>query len=252
MNETRPAPAHEGALQIGALCNRGPGAPAEHLTARVAQYPGCQQLQVWLPRPGWQGYERLSLQALEPEGLIEEAPVGERLSGSVQLLFDTLAWPPGAYRLRIAHAEGWAHELELRKLDGPAPAPPPAAPEPPAETPIRYRDGLGRPLPDEDLLLRLRLLERLQQRFARRVEIQGTPRAGQLLYAEPGLHIAFDYEMGAQPCQMRVLLPSAAQWAAQTGCAPERREEILQFLAERLDRQQGWRHEISEREIAFY
>ncbi|MFO1252334.1 hypothetical protein [Inhella sp.] len=250
MNE--PA-SHEGALQIGALSNQGAGAPPELLTARVAQYPGCQQLQVWLPRPGWQGYERLSLQALEPEALIEEAPVGERLSGSVQLLFDTLAWPPGAYRLRIGHAEGWAHELELRKLDGPAPAPPPAPlPVPSEEAPIRYRDGLGRPLPDEDLLLRLRLLERLQQRFARRVEIQGTARSGQVHYTEPGLHIAFDYEMGAQPCQMRVLLPSVAQWAAQTGCAPERREEILQFLAERLDRQQGWRHAISEHEISFY
>ncbi len=249
MNE--PA-SHEGALQIGALSNQGAGAPPELLTARVAQYPGCQQLQVWLPRPGWQGYERLSLRALQPEALIEEAPVGERLSGSVQLLFDTLAWPPGAYRLRIGHDEGWAHQLELRKLDGPAPAPAPPPPAPARETPICYRDGTGQPLPDEDLLLRLRLLERLQRRFARRVEMQGTARSGQLHYTEPGLHIAFDYEMGAQPCQMRVLLPSAAQWAAQTGCAPERREEILQFLAERLGRQQGWRHEISEREISFY
>ncbi len=247
MNE--PA-SHEGALQIGALSNQGAGAPPELLTARVAQYPGCQQLQVWLPRPGWQGYDRLSLQA--GGEMLEEAPVGERLSGSVQLLFDTLAWPPGAYCLRIGHEEGWVHQLELCKLDGPAPAPAPPPPEPASETPIRYRDGRGQPLPDEDLLLRLRLLERLQQRFARRVEMQGTARAGQLHYTEPGLHIAFDYEMGAQPCQMRVLLPSVAQWAAQTGCAPERREEILQFLAERLDRQQGWRHEISERELSFY
>lgn len=243
---------HAGALQIAALSNQGAGAPPELLTARVAQYPGCQQLQVWLPRPGWQGYECLSLLALDTEVLIEEAPVGERLSGSVQLLFDTLAWPPGAYRLRIGHEEGWAHQLELRKLEGPAPAPAPPPPAPPGEAPISYRDGLGRPLPEEDLLLRLRVLERLQQRFARRVDIQGTARSGQLHYAEPGLHIAFDYEMGAQPCQMQVLLPAAMQWEAQTGCAPERREEILQFLAERLGRQQGWRYEIGARELCFY
>ena len=254
MNETRPATPHEGALLVGALCNQGAGAPAEHLTARVAQYPGCQQLQVWLPRPGWQGYGRLSLQALASGVLIEEAPVGERLSGSVQLLFDTLAWPPGAYRLSIEHAEGWAHQLELLKLDGPAPAPPPAAPEPPGETPIRYRDGWGRPLPDEDLLLRLRLLERLQQRFARRLEIEGSARAGQLHYTEPELRLSFDYEMGAAPCAVWVQVPAPAQWRAQTGTPPARRDEILHFVAESLRQQRGpgWRYEIGEREISFY
>jgi len=118
----------------------------------------------------------------------------------------------------------------------------------------RYRDGLGRPLPDEDLLLRLQLLKDLQQRNARRLEIEGTVRAGSLHYIEPELRLSFDYEMGGGPCAVWVQVPAPAQWLAQTGTPPARRAEILHFVAESLRQQRGpgWRYEIGEREISFY
>lgn len=118
----------------------------------------------------------------------------------------------------------------------------------------RYRDGLGRPLPDQDLELRLQLLKDLQQRLARRLEIEGTARAGALHYLEPALRLSFDYEMGAAPCAVWVLVPEPSQWLAQTGTPLARRDEILHFVAESLRQQRGpgWRYEIGEREISFY
>src|SRR5512147_781965 len=118
------APAFEGPVVIGAIQNIAAPAEIGVLTAKAVHYPGAQQLVLWLPQSGYEGYGELSLVGPESD-IVERASVRSRLNGSVQILWDTLSWPPGAYRIEIAHGAGWRHVLELQKLPEGAAAPAP-------------------------------------------------------------------------------------------------------------------------------
>ena len=136
------------------------------LVARFARYPGSQQLQVWLPRPGREGYTRLQVNH-ETGRVLEQGRVSDRLSGSVQMMFDTLGWPPGDLELLIEHERGGAHRLKMHKFDGEQPPSEPVPPPPPSDVPIVYRDGFGRIIPDADLELRARALATLVAEWPR-------------------------------------------------------------------------------------
>jgi hypothetical protein len=104
---------------VGDATNSGGETRSGLLVARFVRYPGCQQLVVWLPQPGHTGYLELVVHQRD-RGVRERAPVVSRLSGSVQILFDTLAGRPvttvstcrtrkaGAIRLRFGNGRrGW-------------------------------------------------------------------------------------------------------------------------------------------------
>ncbi|MBI5258115.1 MAG: hypothetical protein HY855_16550 [Burkholderiales bacterium] len=151
MTPATDAPAHEGAITLGAACNVGTGAPPALLRANFVRYPGCQQLQLWLPPSGGQGYTRLRVRQADGR-LLLDTTVQHCVQGSVQILFDTLHWPPGALQLEIDHAEGWRHCLPLHKShDGT----PPTLPQPAAQAD-----------PGEDLRLRAQALQDLARRLA--------------------------------------------------------------------------------------
>ncbi len=167
-DDHRDGPIHQGDLAIGEADNPGMPDDGGLLVARFARYPGCQQLQVWLPRPGYQGYTQL--QVTHATGtVLDQGLVTARLSGALQLLFDTLGWPPGDIEVLVEHECGGAHRLRLHKFEGerlwvePAPLPPPS------DVPIVYRDGFGRIIPDADLELRARAFERLVAEWPRRM-----------------------------------------------------------------------------------
>jgi hypothetical protein len=258
MSDPAPSPTpgpteHEGLILVGTSRNLGAPAGVGLLEARFVRYPGCQQLTLWLPQPGHLGYG--ALRRFGPAGrVLEELPLHERLNGSVQILWDTLAWPAGAYRIEIDHVEGWHHELALQKLPPhvEAPAPPPPAEVAPS-APIAYRDGLGRPIPDADLALRREAFLALQRRFSRRMEYDGSYRAGTMTYVDGERRIAFAHEMGGGGLKFCVELPSEAEWQARTGTPLAERAEIVQFVAERVRRDQGVaRFEIRADGIYFY
>jgi len=48
---------------------------------------------------------------------VEEWPVAEKLSGSIQLLWDTLMIAPGLYTIEINYKAGWQHIIEIQKLE---------------------------------------------------------------------------------------------------------------------------------------
>ncbi|MEN9630895.1 MAG: hypothetical protein RJA10_4123 [Pseudomonadota bacterium] len=209
------------------------------LTARFVRYPDCQQLQLWLPVPDLQGHRRLQVQ--RDDGLlVEDTTVGQRLGGSVQMLFDTLPWPPGRYRLQIGD-EGHAQALSVtfvKRQAGEADATPPSPAAPPAPPgPIRYRDGFGRWLPDEDLDLRGAAWGTLLQRLSRQLHGQLHDRSGPVVYEEAWpqpRRITFAQPAAPRAGRWELPVPTPERWPAETGFAADEREEVLQFVADRL------------------
>jgi hypothetical protein len=259
---------HEGPIRIDPALNVGAPAAIGLVSARFVRYPGCQQLVLWLPQSGLHGYRELCV--IGPDGAERErTSLRSRLNGSVQILFDTLAWPPGPYRIEVDHDDGWRHELTLLKrepgVEEPEP-PAPAAPAAPAgasaeapgaaaeRPPIVYRDGFGRIVPDVDLQLRQAVFARMARQFSRHLEYDGNYRAGTITYVDGPVRIAFPHEMGGGGCKFVIDLPSAAAWEAATGTALSERDQIVRFVADRVQRDQAsrWRYEIDERTIAFY
>lgn len=246
------AQAFEGEIDIGPASNCGAPESVGLLHARFVRYPACQQLQLWLPQPGWQGYGDLRL--CRGEAVLEQDRVDARLNGSVQMLWDTLPWPPGDYRIEIDHQQGWKHVLTLRKLPEGEPLPtvaPAPSEEPPG--PVVYRDGFGKVIPDEDLLLREQVMQRLKAQFSRRLQYDGNYRAGTITYVEGDLRIGFFHEMGGGDCKFYIDVPTAERWEAATGTPLARREEILEFVAAQVQRDQApsWRYEIGVDAIVF-
>lgn len=248
-------PVHDGQIAIGDI--RTPDAPADLKlpTVKFVHYPGSQQLILWLPKPGYQGYAELSVTR---DGVdIERCPVTNRLNGSVQILFASLEWPPGDYVITVTHEEGWRHTVELVKYaPGAEPKPPPPPPpEPvPDKPPIVYRDGFGNIIPNEDLDLRDRVIRDVARKFTRKLEYEGNFRAGTIHYIDGERRISFWHEMAGGDMKFYIDIPSADQWEARTGTPLSERADIITFVAERVkqDQASSWRYEIAANAINFY
>lgn len=202
------------------------------LRARVAQYPDCQQLQLWLPdaaRP--EDWGRLRLRDAAGRLLLDEA-VERLLSGRTQLLLDALPWPAGELWLEIGHVAGGCLRLHLRK-DAALPV---ALPQPAAQADA-----------GEDLRLRESAQQELLRRFSRRLSYTSYGRAGTVQYNETGLCLDFPWEMSGDAAEpLWIAVPAAPDWERATGVALARREEILAFVAETACREQSssWQAEL--------
>lgn len=247
-------PAHDGQIAIGDI--RTPDGPGDLKppTVKFVHYPGSQQLILWLPKPGYQGYAELSVTRDGAD--VERGPVSSRLSGSVQILFITLEWPPGDYRITITHEEGWRHEVTLQKLPErqPLPVEPPPPLPPPSDEPILYRDGAGKTLPNEDLNLRDKVLRDIKRKFTRKLEYEGNFRAGTIHYIDGDRRISFWREMAGGNMKFFIDIPSEEHWESLTGAPLSDRDDIITFLAERVKQEQAgsWRYEITANAINFY
>lgn len=247
--------AHEGQIVIGDIRTVNAAAGAGAPTVKYVHYPGAQQLILWLPQSGYHGYGELTV--THGADVIERATVRDRLNGSVQILWNTLPWPPGEYAIAISHADGWRHEVHLHKLDAGVapPAPEPVSP-PPAEDrpPIVYRDGSGNVIPDADIEMRVGALNDLTRRLSRRLEYEGTYRAGSVIYMDGVHRITFYNEMCGGGVHAAIDIPTVEQWESATGAPLSLRDEILEFVAQRVQQEQAstWKYRITDRSIEFY
>lgn len=215
MDDTPTLAEHPGRLDVAGEEARA--VPPLHFS--IAQYPDCQQLQLWLPREVPAGWTRLS--ALAEDGrVLLDAPVASRLSGARHLLVDTLPWPPGRLRVRVAHESGGHWQLTLQKAGDDQP---PVLPEPCAEAD-----------PQEDLRLREAALADLTRRLLRDLVCRAHGRHLRAHYTEPGLALVFEVEMGRDGRPMALDAPAAPDWEAVTGVPLARRAEILGFVRGRL------------------
>lgn len=244
----------EGHVILSDPVNAGAPESVGVLTAKFVRYEGCQQLTLWLPQDGHSGYERLRIRQAGGDW-IEDASITGRLNGRVQILIDTYPWPPGDYAVEITHYDGWRHELSLRKLEEGAapPLPEPLPPPDASEEPIVYRDGTGKVLPNYDLDLRARELDRLTARFSRRLEFEGNFRAGTILYIEGDISLRFSHEMCGGGVHFSIDIPVAEKWEAATGRPLADRDDIIEFLAAETQRRQArtWRYQIHAGRIDF-
>lgn len=245
---------HDGQITMDAPVNRAAPAGTPLMTAKFVHYPGSQQLILWLPQDGYSGYRAFRIRG-PGESRVEDTDVTRRLNGRVQILVDTHPWPPGTYHVEITHEEGWSHELRLTKLEEginpPAPEPPPV---PPSDSkPIVYRDGTGKLLPNQDLEMRAKALDRLTARFSRRLEFEGNFRAGTIIYIEGDIRLQFCHEMCGGGVHFSIDVPVAAKWESETGRPLAERDDIVQFVAAETQRRQArtWNYVIHDNRIDF-
>lgn len=247
--------AHEGQIIIGDIASLDAPADLKPPTVKFVHYPGAQQLILWLPKPAYQGYAELSV--VRDGADVERGPVADRMNGSVQILFRTLEWPPGAYTITITHEEGWRHTVSLTKYEpGKEPAPPPPPPPEPVvdKPPIVYRDGFGRVIPNADLEMRGAAQEDMVRRFTRRLEYEGNYRAGTIHLIDGDRRISFWHEMAGGDMKFFIDIPPIEHWEARTGTKLSERDEILDFVARRVQQDQApsWNYRITANSIDFY
>ena len=252
---------HFGIIEIGEICNLPDDGTENAKMAEVkfVHYPDCQQLIIWLTEYG-HNYGQVRFIDRNTNKILRENPVTDHLSGSIQLLFDTLDLPPGEYTVEIDHPQGWKHSIALKKLKKgqeikkPAPAEEIREEGSQKDEPIVYRDGFGNEIPNEDLILRDKLLKEMMRKFQARIEYEGTFRAGTITYIDGDTRIPFYHEMGGGNCMFYIDIPTEQEWEARTKTPLRSRQEILEFVAGTVNREQApnCRYEIQGNSIVFY
>jgi hypothetical protein len=250
---------NEGQVVVGAIGTVDAPPSVGVPTVRYVYYPGAQQLILWLPQSGYHGYRDVT--RTHGAEIVEKETVRNRLNGSVQILWNTLHWPPGNYLITITHEEGWRHEVALTKLaegvEPPAPEPPDPEPisNPPGYSePIVYRDGAGNVIPDVEREIREKIHRDVARKFARKLEYEGTYRAGTIIYTDGDHTIRFYHEMCGGSLHFSIDIPAADHWVAATGLPLSDREEIVNFVAAQVKRDQAptWNYRITPNTIDFY
>jgi hypothetical protein len=232
--------------------------PMNESNVRFVHYPDCQQLTIWLTHPGRE-YGLMRLKDNNTNEMIGEWPVADKLNGSIQIPWDTLSLGPGSYSFLFDWKKGCGHEIHFTKLQEGLPVKedtPVPIKEEKKETSLyrSYRDGTGKPVPDEDLLLRKKLGKDIVNKFTRHIEYEGNVRSGTVIYVEGEIRLSFWYEMGGGNCMVYIDIPTEEQWEGRTQLHLSGRKEILEFIAGRVGAEQApnCRYEIKNDAISYY
>ena len=257
-----------GAITIGAIRNRQAAfstieedavtfIPLNENNIRFVCYPDCQQLIIWLTHPGIK-YSTVQLVNQKNNEIIEDWPVTDRLSGSIQILWDTLPIAPGLYTININGRNGCVHEVDFEKHEEGENAVTEKAEivfkEEKSAGQIVYKDGFGKVIENEDLVLREKVIKDIGRRFSRRIEYIGSVRSGTVIYIDNETRIEFINEMGGGNCMVYIEIPTEEQWETQTKTPLAARKEILEFMAEtvRAEQASNCNYKIKDNMIGYY
>lgn len=207
---------------------------------RIVHYPDAQQLVFHMPQYAWDaGRFRL---VEEVTGRVEkDCAVKDILSGSTQILVDTLPLRPGFYTIEADWPDGWTHQIKFIKFMVGYPKEE-IYQHPPGNVRIVQNDGEYRTYDSNGVEIegmeqvREMAMKKIAASFSRRLEYLEQGRAGVITYCEGGLRINFDWEFGGGNCVVIIFVPKPAHWEAQTNTPLDRRQEILEFVAERAIR----------------
>jgi hypothetical protein len=238
-------------------------ASAENLTIpqfkennlRIIHYPDCQQLVIMLPAY-YTAYKTIEIFKEDGGEIIYQADVNNIISGSVQIIIDSLFIPPGSFTINIIRFDEGLHKIKLRKST-PKPAP--------EKIPYKgllydrygyivYRDGFGNILPNEDLELRENLIENLQQELKPDISYFNTGRDGYLIFKEKDKSFRCEMEMGGGNAMFILYIPTAETWEAETGFLISERDRIIKLIAQTTQREQagGATYLLGDNEIVYF
>ncbi|MGB4958031.1 MAG: hypothetical protein WBO36_01080, partial [Saprospiraceae bacterium] len=83
---------------------------------KIVHYPDCQQLIIWLPTY-WDSYVDMSISTPPSGTVIWRKEIREIINGSIQIILDTLPFPPGDMSIKIAKIDGLQHIIHLKKYE---------------------------------------------------------------------------------------------------------------------------------------
>ena len=224
---------------------------------RLVHYPDCQQLIIWLPVDG-DFYQDLVICDSKSKHEIWRKEIREIITGTIKIVLDTLPFKPGEFYVKINKKDGLQHIIYLKKYKkGVIPKQPITVPEIEPDldkAPIVYRDGFGNILPDEDLILRQNIIDKMIDKFSRHLEYVSQGRGGDVIYLEGKKSIKFYMEMGGGNCVFYLDIPSISEWEKTTGFPLSEREDIIHFVAEQTQRDQAssCTYKISDTEITYF
>jgi hypothetical protein len=242
-------------FDIAEIPNKAPFADRHY---KVVFYPDCQQLILWMPESGHL-FDSITITHQYKKSVVFDRKIKDVLSGEIQIILDSQPFPPGDYQILVTR-EGypWFCLFFQKFPEGVEPAVP--QPEQVVKEdvinnkPTVYKDGFGNLLPDEDLLLRERVFEKIRDSFISKIQYVSTGRDGYILFTENGITARFEMEMGGGDCIFFIFLPDIIHWENNTGFSLADRDRIIDHIARMTQRDQagGAEYKINESGIIYY
>jgi hypothetical protein len=226
---------------------------------KIVHYADCQQLTLWLPIPG-NLYDQISMTDKNTQVEVWRKDVAEILSGSIQIILDTLDYAPSEYSILISRKDGFRHLLHIKKYEECILSPvKPVKIELSKEkeyVPVVYRDGFGNVIQYEDSDANMEIFRGMNAMHKRKVSYKEYGRSNDVIYTDGEKMAKFYSEIGTGNCIFYIHIPSVENWESETDFSVAERDEILQFIAETVLRDKttssGAYFEIEDKWINFY
>jgi hypothetical protein len=226
---------------------------------KIVHYPYSQQILIWLPVDG-DFYQEMVICNLKSRKEIWRKEIREVISGTIKIELDTLPFKPGDFFIKINKKDGLQHIIYLKKyVEGivPKETPPISLIESDEDkAPIIYRDGFGNIIPDQDLLIREKVLSEMNRKFSRIVKYEDSGRSGKVIYTDGDKTLEFYSEIGGGNCLFYINIPTKENWENESGYSLDERDDIILFVAENTLRDKtsssGAYFEIGDKWITFY
>jgi len=234
----------------------------EERNVRFVHYPDCQQLIIYLPEY-YRNYDSFVILSTDDRTTIFDKKVSEIINGSIQILIDSLFIAPGNYEIIITRNDGNNHIISFQKHEVGyveeiiVPDPPPVVESKPEDKFSQYKiykDGFGKEIPNEDLEIRQKVIDKIASRLGRNLSYTGNLRAGSVIFTEGNTRLEFWTEMGGGNCLFYISIPTSGGWESATGLPLADRNDIIEFIAERAlhDQAGSCRYTITEDFITYY
>jgi len=227
-------------------------------STKIVHYEDCQQMIIWLPTYGTL-YDEIAITNTSTQEITWTCKVTDFLNGSIMILIDSLFISPGEYSMKISKSDGLQHILTFRKQEEKIQVPsqpkvtPPLSPEEPSEEKYMM-DELGNKYTMEDDRYWEIFKQETINRVFRNVEYVSQGRSGKVIYKEGKKEITFYMEMGGGDCMFYLDIPSVANWEKSTGFTLLRRDDIVEYIAQRTksDQASSSTYKIEDTGIVFY
>lgn len=204
---------------------------------KIVHYSDVQQIVLWLPERGTL-YENILIIKTSNGQILLESTILDILNGSVQIIVDSLEFPPGEFTISIFRDNQKVYELFFNKVE--------------EKKVIKPNQNLGLTSHMIDNTIREEVIESsiealdsseldaknkrdefykdLQDKLISKIQFFSTGRDGYIVFSEEGKSCRFELEMNTGPAKYYLYIPSSARWEATTGFPLHQRDRILEHV----------------------